>query len=246
MGVVSALTRSRTSEGTSDCARTTELHGAQGTQRPLKRGLHSSHMPPSQNSTSGCSSAAHVGGGTPHETTGIEPQRAHDGGVVSRHETGFTGAVTGGKEFTTATPGNTTSVRPQLNSRRRITRFTGPSSRTRAPPSAGGSGCFRHGSRLEGLLELGEARFHSSFTRWSRAGLSLSPWQRTRKTRAPRSVEVGERAWHPPAGFPIVFRRRRGACDAPFSPRCRRLRLRLVRLSDVGATLRTIDLYGLL
>jgi len=83
-------------------------------------------MPPSQNSTSGCSSAAHVGGGTPHETTGIEPQRAHDGGVVSRHETGFTGAITGGIEFTTATPGDTTSERPQLSRRRRSTGFTGP------------------------------------------------------------------------------------------------------------------------
>lgn len=101
----------------------------QGTQRPLKRGLHSAHMPPSQNATSGCSSAAHVGGGAPHETSGIEPQRAHDGGLVSRHEPGFSGAITVGPAFTTATPGDTTSVRPQLSSSRRSPRFTVPSSR---------------------------------------------------------------------------------------------------------------------
>ncbi len=93
-------------------------------------------MPPSQKATSGCSSAAQVGGGTPHETMGIEPQRAHDGGVVSRHEPGCCGAITGGTPFTTATPGDTTSVRPQLNSRSRNTRATGASSRTTSAPSA--------------------------------------------------------------------------------------------------------------
>ena len=99
----------------------------QGTQRPLKCGLHSGHMPPSQKATSGCSSGAQVGGGTPHETIGIEPHRAHDGGVVSRQETGFSGAaVTGGAAPTIATPGDTTSVRPQLSSKRRSPRLTGP------------------------------------------------------------------------------------------------------------------------